>query len=170
MKKLNKQEIIHQAEKAFKRTEEYKKSQKDMHNDDIDYRIICILMKKKSSDLGMVKAVACTCDYAFEFSPYKENDITVYPISYMDYHYILEYLENGYKIVDIPFVQHQYFWEEISEYGLEEPIYPNGLQEYMKYCKQNGVTMKKLQEKTYYNGKDIMEFYKKEKHHTEPER
>lgn len=168
--KLNKQEIIRQAERAFKHTEEYKKSQKDMHSDDFDCRIICVLIREKTSDLRMIKAFVCTCDYAVEFSPYKENDITVYPISYMSYHSILEDLENGYNIVDIPFIEHQYFWEEISLYGLKDQMFPDGLQKYMKYCKQHGITMKKLQEKTYYNEKDIMEFYKKEKHHSEPER
>lgn len=167
MKKLNKQAIIRQAERALKRTEEYKSNR---GIDSLDYKMSYIVMKENTSDLTTVKAFAVSEDYLMGFSPYKDEQINTYLTEMISADFIVSPLEDDNKLIYMSLDTHHYIWNEISEYGLEYIESPDAFQKYLKYCKQHGITKAKLQEKVDYNGEDIMKFYQKEKRHSEPER
>ena len=71
------------------------------------------------------------------------------------------YLERGYKLAGITSGTHYEAWREISEYHKSGINYLSGMQLYLHYCKQNGITVDYLREKFRYDGIDVMTLYDK---------
>ena len=55
---------------------------------------------------------------------------------------------------------HYGVWSAIEEYYPEDIEYKKGMQEYLKYCKDNGITKEKLEKEVNYEGEDAMQHYK----------
>lgn len=64
--------------------------------------------------------------------------------------------EIGYMSLDC----HYGIWTEIEEYYPEDIEYKKGMQDYLKYCKDNGITKEKLEKEVNYDGEDAMQHYK----------
>lgn len=93
------------------------------------------------------------------FYPEKTDSVPEWAFSYNDYLY--EMLASGYEIKWINDDVHPVIWEDISyAYDEESVKVDKGMQLYMKYCKENGITYKKV-EKLNVTDKflDIMKFY-----------
>lgn len=76
----------------------------------------------------------------------------------------LGYLEEGYKIQDFKSLEyHQWIWNDIED-NYPDLEYQKGLNEYLKYCKINGITKQKLDNSTSLSDTpDIMKYYQKNK-------
>lgn len=74
--------------------------------------------------------------------------------------YLLNDLENGYRIIDMPLKSHSDHWFAINI--IKDDIeHQNGLQEYLKYCDRQGVNIDKLKEYDLVD-EDISVLYKKD--------
>ena len=166
MKKLNKQAIIRQAERLLKRTEDYQYRKSSGYDE--NYKIQLVLAKENTFDMKDIIAFAQCEDMMMKLKPYS-NEVTMIDIRWIEIDNICDYLSSGYKIVDMSLDFHWCAWADIDEYGIED-ISQDGLQKYLKYCKQHGITKAKLQEQADYTGEDIMKYHQTEKHHSEPER
>ena len=68
------------------------------------------------------------------------------------------YLENGYTLVSADPNFHYCAWSEIGEeQGHVE--HTDGMQKYLDYCKQHGITKERLAAETGYDGVDVMPLY-----------
>lgn len=81
---------------------------------------------------------------------------------------IFESLENKMKIEYMSMEVHYGLWLEVSRYYPKDTKYKKGVQNYLKYCKENNITKENI-DKTFIGKSpyepipDIMKYYKKEK-------
>ena len=101
-----------------------------------------------------------------QFAPYttKENG---YENGYMnvpewDFNfdsYLFEELQKGYEVGYMSDECHYGVWQTIDEWYPEEFDNIDGVQKYLKYCKDNGITKEYLDNKIGLNTKDVMQYY-----------
>lgn len=72
---------------------------------------------------------------------------------------IFERIEDEYDIAYMNYGVHSGIWSDIEEIGIEEYSYQLGLQKYLKYCKENNIDKKTIDEKVETNVPDIMKYY-----------
>lgn len=104
-------------------------------------------------------------DGAIEFTPYTKNEsggyIQVPEWEYNFDYYILCYLEEGLKIGYMIDEVHYGIWNSIYELYPNDIEYKNGVQAYLKYCVDNGITKEYLDKKFGYDTPNIMKYYEK---------
>lgn len=78
--------------------------------------------------------------------------------------HLFKELQNGMEIIYITDETHLAIWHDIKEYYPEDIRYNKGMQKYLEYCKEKGIT-KEYIEKTsnQRNVVDVMQFYKNTK-------
>ena len=161
--KLSKEKIMREAARFLKRTAEY---QNDRDVDKAEnYQIQYILLKEGRTQPETV--------IAYAYSNYREQEIFFYPVrkeETVSYNWpsnfesdLLEPLGNGYEIVGMTLECHSAVWGMIEESCDKDSKCSKGVQTYLSYCKQNGITKQLLQEKVLHEGKDIMRLYKRER-------
>lgn len=101
-----------------------------------------------------------------QFAPYttKENG---YENGYMnvpewDFNfdtYLFKELQKGYEVGYMSDECHYGVWQTIDEWYPEEFDNIDGVQKYLKYCKDNGITKEYLDNKIGLNTKDVMQYY-----------
>lgn len=159
--KLSKEKIMREAGRFLKRTKEY---QEDREVDKAEnYQIQYILSKEGGTQPETV--------IVYAYSEYREQEIFFYPFrkeETVSHNWssdlnsdLLEPLGNGYGIVGMTLECHSAVWEMIEESYNRDGKYSKGMQAYLSYCKQNGITKQLLQEKVLHDGGDIMKLYKK---------
>lgn len=74
---------------------------------------------------------------------------------------LFSYLEHGYELAGIAPETHNETWTEISERYEVGVDHPKGMQRYLHYCKQNGITVDYLRREFQYSGIDVMILYDK---------
>lgn len=149
--KINK--MKNDIEKYLKNSEDY-----------ADYTINYILIDKKDPENTIV--VASRYDEMIEINPssYEINRI-------MDWAYsidedVFRNLEQTNEIGYMSFECHYGVWCVINEYAPEDIKYKKGMQKYLKYCKDNGITKEKIEKENNLDVLDVMEHYKPEKNKT----
>lgn len=90
----------------------------------------------------------------------KNNEI--YPA--FDWNYstdddIFKHLENEYEIGFMSLEFHSGIWSSIEDIGIEEFEHKLGMQKYLKYCKDNEIDKKAIDEKVNTEVQDIMQYY-----------
>ena len=109
-------------------------------------------------------AVAMDGDRIIGFNPF-ESEINNLPE--WDFNIdteLFEELEWNREIIYMSMECHYGVWNEVSNCYPEDIEHKEGMQKYLKYCKENGVTKEYIEEKT--NQKNIvnvMQFYKDDK-------
>ena len=96
--------------------------------------------------------------------PYQKDFKDALDWDYSFDEYLFKDLEDGMKLVYMTDVTHLAVWDEIEKLYPEDIEHNKGMQKYLKYCKENGVTKEYIEEKT--NQKNIvnvMQFYKDDK-------
>ncbi len=101
-------------------------------------------------------------DRAFLLSVLNSKKVETTPewdFSYADYLY--EPLAEGFSIAYIDESVHPVLWEDITcGYDREDVLEDAGMQKYIKYCMDNGITFEKLvKENTSLNFEDLYDFY-----------
>ncbi len=98
-----------------------------------------------------------------EFTPYtKEMEKGYSHIAEWDYNfddYLFQELEKGYEIGYMSVDNHYGVWNSIEELYPEDINYKDGVQWYLQYCADNGITKKYLDEKTKLDTPDIMKYF-----------
>ena len=159
--KLSKEKIMREAGRFLKRTAEYQEDREIGKAE--NYRIQYILSKEGKTQPETV--------IAYAYSEYREQEIFFYPfrreetVSYnwsSDFNSdLLEPLGNGYEIVGMTLECHSAVWKMIEESCKKDGGYSKGVQTYLSYCKQNGITKQLLQEKVLHDGMDVMKLCKR---------
>lgn len=127
-----------------------------------DKEVVYILYKQ---DTHETKILACNpaSDEALEFPAYTEDHFLGYAnIPYWDYNYdqyIYELLEYGWKIGYMTPEIHYSIWNSINELYPESIDYKNGVQNYLQYCIENGITKEFLDKTTNLDTPDIMKYF-----------
>lgn len=126
---------------------------KEFTNAKIEY----ILVNKQNSKNSI--AVINNDNEMYEIN-LKDNEIN--PV--LDWTYsvdddIFAHLENEYKIGFMSFEFHYNIWYQIEDIGIEEFEHKLGLQKYLKYCKDNNIDKKIIEENVKIKVTDIMKYY-----------
>ena len=99
-----------------------------------------------------------------EFTPYTKEMKTGYSHvaewAYNFDEYLFQELEKGYKVGYMSAENHYGVWNSIEELYPEDINYKDGVQLYLQYCADNGITKEYLDEKTNLDTPNIMSFFK----------
>ncbi len=141
------EEMIERAKELLKNDEEYE-----------NYELSYILIDK--DDKEETTAIAYNADEIAQID-LKTNEITpvadwAYNIDEDVFGELEENKEIGYMSLDC----HYGVWSVIEAYYPEDIEYKKGMQDYLKYCKENGITKEKLEKEVNYEGEDAMQHYK----------
>lgn len=102
-------------------------------------------------------------DEAIEFTPYSKEYAGGYVnVPEWDYnfdYYIYNYLEEGKKIIYMTDNVHYSIWNSIHELYPEDIDYKDGVQKYLQYCADNGITKEYLDNKTGFDTPDGMKYF-----------
>lgn len=91
------------------------------------------------------------------FYPKRTESTPSYDFSYSDYLY--EPLANGFKIVWMNENVHPILWEDLTEgYEPEDVKEDRGMQKYLEYCVNNGITHEKVDSESFHC-KDALQLY-----------
>ena len=127
-------------------------------NKQIDY----ILINPSNEDLW----VMCSDGYdtAIEFQyrdgMMKSNYVPEWDFNF-DY-YVYNLLEDGYKIGYMSDDLHYSLWNSIHELYPDDIEFKNGVKNYIKYCKSNGITKEYIDSKTNLDTPNILKMFNKE--------
>ena len=126
-------------------------------NKHIDY----ILVDQETNETYVLASDGA--DEAIEFNPlsknYKEGFQYVPEWDYNFDYYIYNYLEEGKQIAYMTDDVHYSIWNSIHELYPEDIDYKEGVQNYLQYCADNGITKEYLDKKTGLNTPDIMQYF-----------
>lgn len=103
-------------------------------------------------------------DSMIYFAPYTIDEKNKY-VSVADWdfsfdQYFFQDLQNGYQIGYITDETHYNLWNALQEYYPEDINYKDGVQLYLQYCADNGITKEYLDKKTNLDTPNIMNFFK----------
>ena len=102
-------------------------------------------------------------DEAIEFNPLSKNyeggysNVPVWDYNF-DY-YIYNYLEEGKQIAFMSDDVHYSIWNSIHELYPDDIEYKDGVQSYLQYCADNGITKEYLDKKTGFDTPDVMQYF-----------
>lgn len=111
--------------------------------------------------------VASSIDNAIEFSPYTKHLNGGYDIipewDYNFDYYIFDLLEKGCEVGFLSDQVHYSVWNSINELYPKEIECKDGLNKYIKYCKDNNITKEYLDENVGFNTPDIRNMFNENK-------
>lgn len=143
-----------------KRTESYQWNRGLDVPDEENYKIDYLLVKGSKASPEDVIAYASFEDDMVRFHPLRENDqpFAHYGECFTYDSDLFEPLEQGYSLACMSPEAHACAWYEIEDLqgGIEHQA---GMQSYLHYCKQHGVTRVQLARLADYDGMDVMKLY-----------
>ena len=151
--KIDAKRLITIAEKTLKENEEYEGEYKNYE--------VCYILK----DLEEIKdsiIMASNEEEMIQIDPFDDEIIGIMDWAYNIDEDVFEQLQDHNKIIEYMNMDTHYgIWCNVEEWYPEDIEYKKGMQEYLKYCKENGITKEKI-EQDVKNAKvtDIMKFYK----------
>ena len=156
MKKLNHNEI----------NEELISKAKKMLNDIELYNMTVefVLFDKNNIENSQVIVMYEDGSFGHVLAPYQEEYIDELEWDYSIDEQLFEKLENGMELISMSDETHLVVWCEIDKLYPEDIVYKKGMQNYLKYCKEHGITKEYIEKTT--NQKDfddVMKHYKNEK-------
>ncbi len=150
--------IMRRAERTLKRMDCYRENRDASKMLGYKYELDYVL---KKGDAAI--AYAHCADEIIKFDPFKNNATTqsVWAWAFSLDDDLFSYLEHGYELAGITLETHSAAWAEISERYEAGVDHPKGMQRYLHYCKQNGITVDHLRKEFQYDGMDVMILYDK---------
>jgi len=145
-------------EKEKLRIEEILKDSMEHQDKKVDY----ILYKPDTQETNTL-ASNSSSDEAIEFTPNTKNSPEGYfNVPEWDYnfdYYIYNLLEEGWKVGYMTPEVHYSIWNSIHELYPEDIDYKDGVQNYLQYCADNGITKEFLDNNTGLDTPDIMNYF-----------
>lgn len=160
----NKAKIMRQAERALKRTVVYRENCSDSHAPEDNFQLDYVLVKGSKSMPDTAIAYAHYEDEIISFNPFESGGDTKF---ILDWAFSFDgdlfmHLEHGYELAGVSLEAHSVIWEVIAECHADDSIsFPKGMQQYLNYCKKNGVTVELLRTERGYGEMDVMKLYDK---------
>lgn len=157
-----KEKIMREATRALKRKATYQK--KRGYGDDENYALETVLYKgdPKNPEDVLVYGVSDQESFWFHLTGDDQKEVAISPME-IDYDdNLFKDLENGYEIAGMSMEGHYGVWytlDDVENNEFWETSRPEGLAKYLLYCRQNGVTVQKLQKETGYDGRDMLKVY-----------
>ena len=146
-------DLKNKVEKLIQENEEYQ-------NYTLDY----ILIDKKDSSKTI--AIASYYDEIIEIKPNSKEINSIMEWAYNFDVDVFGVLENHKDIGYMSIECHYGIWNALEDYIIEETEHPKGIQKYLKYCKDNGITKEKIEQEIDLKEPivpDVMKYYKPEK-------
>lgn len=144
---------------------EFLKSNEEYSEFNIDYIL------KDNNKLNDTLVIASNYDEIIQIKPY---DMEVKDLMDWAYNFdedIFEELEKGKEISYMNIDVHYSIWVTLEKVYPDEIEYKNGVQKYLKYCKDNNITKERIEkEEKLDNLPDAMKYYKTEKQKNRNER
>jgi len=145
-------------EKEKIRIEEFFKDSIEHQDKKIDY-----ILYKNDTEETTTLASNQYGDEAIEFTPQTKGNQDGYSIvpewDYNFDYYIYNLLEEDWKIGYMTPDVHYSIWNSIHELYPEDIDYKDGVQNYLQYCADNGITKEFLDKNTNFDTPDIMEYF-----------
>lgn len=131
------------------------------NNEEHNNKIIdCILINQETKE---TITIASDNEELILFAPYtKEQENGYMNISDWDFNfdgYIFEDLEKDYQIGFMSDNMHYGIWQALDELYPEDIDNKNGVQKYLQFCADNGITKKYLDEKLKLDTVDVMKYF-----------
>lgn len=160
----NKEKIMRMAERTLKRTDEYRQLFSISHDPEYNYKLSHVMVTGGKSHPETAVAIAYYEDQVLRFNPLNDNSRNMaIPDQIFSFDkFLFQYLEQGYELVGMTAETHSIVWTEIAECHNNGGIVAvKGMQQYLNYCKRNGVTAELLYREDHYEGMDVMTLYDK---------
>lgn len=159
---MNKEQLMRFAESTLRQTAAYQYNREMGMPDEENYKMSYLLVEGSINKLERVLAYAVNDQAVLLFHPMEKpvyesllNDWEFY----FDYD-LFQYLEGGFDLIAMTPDAHTGVWHEIAEYHDTSGIAcVQGMQKYLHYCKQHGITKEGLARETGYDGMDVMTQY-----------
>ena len=126
-----------------------------------DFFVVYILVDKTDSNNTI--AVATNYDELIEINPNKQEIKPIMDWAYSIDEDIFGELEKNKEIGYMNIEQHYAMWHDINEYAPEDIEHKKGMQKYLKYCKENGITRERISKEIHRNIPDAMKHYKEKR-------
>lgn len=158
---LNNEKLMRFTERVLKRTPEYQENREFEIPDEENYKIAYVLFKGSKNAPEDAVAYASRYDEMLRFRPLspKESSLCDYGVVFTLDDDLFQPLEEGSAIAGMSLEFHYNVWCEIElshQGGIQHTC---GMQKYLHYCKQHGITRNLLAEQTGYDGMDVMQLY-----------
>ncbi len=145
-------------EKEKNRIEEFLKDSMEHQDKKVDY----ILYKSDTNETNTLCSNSSS-EEAIEFTPITKNYSEGYSnVPEWDFnfdYYIYNLLEEGWQIGYMTPEVHYSIWNSIHELYPEDIDYKDGVQNYLQYCADNGITKEFLDKNTELDTPDIMNYF-----------
>ncbi|MBQ8424842.1 MAG: hypothetical protein IJY25_00910 [Bacilli bacterium] len=145
-------------EKEKNRIEEFLKDSMEHQDKKVDY----ILYKSDTNETNTLCSNSSS-EEAIEFTPitknYREGYSNVPEWDFNFDYYIYNLLEEGWQIGYMTPEVHYSIWNSIHELYPEDIDYKDGVQNYLQYCADNGITKEFLDKNTELDTPDIMNYF-----------
>lgn len=157
---MSNEKLMRLAERAMKRAESYQWNRESDVPDEENYKIQYLLVKGRKNSPENAVAYATYESEMMILYPLQENR---QPLELSDDFFgfdsdLFEYLEQGYSVAFMSLESHCCIWNEIGD--LQEDLeHQAGMQKYLHFCKQHGITKEQLAKEGEYDGMDVMKFY-----------
>lgn len=158
----NRAKIMQQAERTLKRSSLYLENRSNSNDPEDNYQLDYVLVKDGEAVPDNAFAYAHYEDRIVSFYPF---DFNVCPPSFWDMAFsfdidLFSFLEKGYELAGMSLTAHCEAWQEITDYHICDGLdHPRGMQRYLRYCKQNGITVDLLRKDHQYDGMDVLTLY-----------
>ena len=120
-----------------------------------------VLINKKDEEESLAYAYGKEEESLIEIRPHTKEKEAVWSIPEWDFNfdnYFFELIENDYEIGMITPEMHNDIWNSLRELFPTELNNLDGVQKYLKYCKDNGITKDYLDKKLKINVDDVMQY------------
>lgn len=145
-------ELINKAEKMMNDIE--------LYNMTVEF----VLLDKNNIENSQVIVMYEDGAFGHVLAPYKEDFVDALEWDYSIDEHLFEKLENGMELLSMSDVTHLVAWCDIDKLYPEGIVHKKGMQNYLKYCKENGITKQYIEVSTNRNDfNDAMKHYKNER-------
>ena len=144
-----KEELVNKAKKMLSNIE--------LHNMEVEF----VLLDKNNVENSQVIVMYEDGSFGHVLVPHKDEFLDTLEWDYSMDEYLFEKLENGMELISMSDETHLVVWCEIDKLYPEDIAYKKGMQNYLKYCKEHGITKEYIEKTT--NQKDFddaMKHYK----------
>ncbi len=132
----------------------------EIYNMNIEY----VLLDEKDIKNSQVIALYEDGEFGYILTPETEDYTEIIEWDYSFDEYIFAEFKKGKKITYMSDETHYAIWESLKELYPEDIEHKKGVQDYLKYCKENGITKEYLQKAiNRENIEDAMKHYKETK-------